>query len=144
MSDAVFDTTVVAIGNKAIADRKPGNSFDKILRLLQSVINHTSRVRYNYKLRGEYDEHVKQCRNDVIEVFFTILDSPQAIRVARNSLSRQHYVLAVRNARWPSHDQHLIAAALDGERPHIYVTELRLERSAPEIHRIFGIRVLKI
>jgi hypothetical protein len=143
VNDAVFDTTVVAVGNRQIADRRSGNSFDKTLRLLQAVINRVMRVRYNSKLRREYDEHVRQYRNDFIEVFFTILDSPQAVQVARNSLSRQHYDMAVRQARWPSHDQHLLASALGGERPHIYVTEQYLQDCGPKIYRIFGIRVQK-
>jgi hypothetical protein len=143
MSDVVFDTTVVAIGNKAIADRKPGNSFDRILRLLQDVVDRLSHVRYNDKLRNEYEEHVKNFRNDVIEIFFSMLDSSQAIRVERNTLSRQHFELAVRQARWQSHDQHLIAAALGGKKTHLYVTEQALEKCAREIYRIFRIRVIK-
>jgi len=144
MSDVVFDTTVVSIGNKNIVDRKTGSSFDKILHLLQKVVDRVLYVRYNDKLRKEFEEHVKTYRNDTIEIFFSILDSSQAIRVKKNNLSRQHFDLAVCKARWPNHDQHLIAAAINGKKPYIYVTEQRLERCAGEVYRVLRIRVIKI
>jgi hypothetical protein len=140
MSDVVFDTTVVDIGNQDIAHRRAGNSFDRTLNLLQAAIDGALRIRYNNKLRGEYEAHVRERRNDFIENFFTILDSPQALRVG-NTLSRQHYNLAVRTERWPSHDQHLISAALGGNRPRIYVTEQQLLNCAAGIYRRFRIRV---
>ncbi len=140
ISDAVFDTTVVAWANKDIATRKPGNSFDRRLGLLELVVAGRMRIRYNSRLLTEYGQHVRQRRNDVIEFFFTVLDSASAIRVPKNNLSRQQHRLAIQQ-RWPTHDQHLLAAALGGDRPCIYVTEKRHANCAFGIHRVFGIGV---
>jgi hypothetical protein len=144
MIDAVLDTTVVAIGNKDIAGRKAGNSFDRVLAVLEKILDGTVLVRYNNKLRVEYTEHVRERRNDFIENFFSILDSSQAIFVRKNSLSRQEYALAVVADRWPSHDQHLIAAAIGGENPTIYVTEHALDVCGARIYRDFDIHVVKV
>ena len=140
MNDAVFDTTVVAFANSDLSARKPGNSLDTRLRLLEGTVRRDFRIRYNAKLLKEYEQHVREHRNDVIELFFGALDSKGAILVKKNSLSRQEFNLA-RNQRWPSHDQHLIAAALGGTQTHIYVTERALVSCAAGIYRVFRIRV---
>jgi hypothetical protein len=140
MNDTVFDTTVVAFSNTHLSARRRGNSLDTRLRLLEGTIRGDFRVRYNAKLLNEYEQHVRQHRNDVIEMFFAVLDSERAVLVKKNSLSRQEFNLA-RNHRWPSHDQHLIAAALGGCQTHIYVTEAALVACASGIYRVFRIRV---
>lgn len=140
MSDAVFDTSVVAIANKDIARRKLGNSIDQKLCLLERAVGGQIRIRYNWKLLTEYKQIVTDQRNDVIESFFQILDSMLAVRVARSTLSRQHFQRAIAQ-RWPRHDQHLLAAALDGDRTCLYVTEVRLAKCAAGIYRVFRIRV---
>jgi hypothetical protein len=143
MSDAVFDATVVTLANSELTARRPGNALDRRLRLLESALHGRLRVRYNGRLLYEYTQHVRERRNDVVDLFFTVLDSPTAVRVARSTLSRQHHGLAT-GQRWPDHDQHLLAAALGGERPQIYVTESRLANCACGIHRIFRIRVTRV
>jgi|SRR6266571_2677589 len=140
MSDAVLDTTVVAFANSDIAARRSGNSLDRRLRILQDVVGRRMQIRYNPKLLTEYQQHITERRNDVIELFFAVLDSSAAIRVGRNTLSRQHFERAT-GERWPAHDQHLLAAAMGGDRPQIYVTERRLSDLASGIHRKFRIRV---
>lgn len=143
MSDAVFDTTVVACANSDIAARRAGNSLDRRLHLLEIAGCGQVRVRYNRKLLSEYQAHIKTRRNDVIELFFAVLDSAWAIRVTRSTLSRQDYRLAVEQ-RWPTHDQHLLAAALGGDRPCVYVTEPRLATCGLGIQRVFNIRVRRV
>jgi hypothetical protein len=138
--DSVFDTTVVALSNKNIADRKKGNAFDRRLRLLEAATGGRVRIRYNSKLLTEYVDHVREHRNDVVDLFFEVLDSSRAIRVGRNTLSRQDHRRAVEQ-RWPNHDQHLLAAALGGNHPSIYVTEELLANCASGIHRVFRIRI---
>jgi len=143
MHDAVIDTTVVAFANCDIAARKEGNSLDKRLEVLETAVNGGIRIRYNDKLITEYADHVRDHINDVIAMFFALLDSAAAIRAKKSTLSRQHYERAVR-VRWPTHDQHLLAAAIGGHRPVVYVTEPLLSNCAAGIHRIFKIHVYRV
>ena len=143
MNDTVFDTTVVAYSNSDLRARKKGNSLDRRIRLIERFVRGGFRLRYNTRLLGEYEEHIREYRNDVIELFFSMLDSNMAIRVPRNNLSRQEHQHAIEQ-RWPSHDQHLIAAALGGTRPVIYVTESQLANCAKRIKRVFSIRISKV
>src|SRR3712207_5880922 len=122
MPDSVFDTTVIAFSNDDLANRTPGNQLDTRLSAIEDVVHGRRRIRYNGKLLGEYVPHLRVRRNDVIDLFVGILDSTQAVRVSRNSLSRQLYAKALQ-CGWPSHDQHLLAAAVDGDRPILFVTE---------------------
>lgn len=143
MSDVVFDTTVVAWANRDMGARRPGNSFDRRLRLLERARDGQLRIRYNKRLLGEYQRRVMERRNDIIEMFFVLLDSTRAIRVSRNNLSRQHHQRAVQEG-WPSHDQHLLAAAVGGDRPCVYVDEHHLAACGAGIHRVLGIRVQRV
>lgn len=143
MNDAVFDTTVVAFANSDIAARRAGNVLDNRLGLLEKALNGRLHIRYNGKLLGEYVAHVSERRNDVIELFFALLDSGRTTLVRKNTLSRQNYRIA-RDERWPTHDQHLLAAALDGENPEIYVTEAILANCDAGIYRVFRIHVRQV
>jgi hypothetical protein len=60
-----------------------------------------------------------------------------------NTLPR-HLHAKMRDANWPSHDQHLLAAAVDGMDPTVYVTESRHVRSAKAVRRHFGIRIVEV
>lgn len=140
MSDAVFDTTVVAFANSTITSHKAGTSCARRFNLLAGAVAGNVRIRYNAKLLTEYTDKVRLRRNDVIELFFALLDSRAAIRVSRNNLSRQHHHRAV-SVRWPIHDQHLLAAAIDGDRSYIYVTEKQLAARGADIHRTFKVHV---
>jgi hypothetical protein len=140
MRDGVLDTTVVARANCDLGTRKRGNALDSRARLLESCLQGILRIRYNPKLLKEYTDHVCKYRNDLIEAFFAILDSPRAFFVKRNALTRQNYDLACK-CRWPSHDQHLIAAALGGICPCIFVTEAALHQCAEKVNQVFGVRV---
>ena len=144
MPDYVFDASVVAMANGQIAGRRPGNVFDKRLRVLEQVVNGTRRLRYNPKLLVEYQQLVKTHRNDVIEVFFAVLDSGRSVRVARNTLTRQHHTRATSNCAWPGHDQHLLAAAIGGDDPSVFVTEDRLAQCAARILAHFSIHIKQL
>jgi hypothetical protein len=142
MPDCVVDSSVVALANGDIAGRRLGNFFDQRLRVLEQIASGARRLRYNGQLLHEYEQLIRQYRNDVIETVFAILDDPRrSLRVSRSSLSRQHYELATRTCRWPSHDQHLLAAAIGGDAPSIAVTEQRLNQCAPAILRNFQVRI---
>lgn len=141
MTDCVIDATIIGLSNDELANRVQGNSLDHKLQIVEQVTSGIRRVRYNSKLLNEYERLVGQYQNDVIHLFFIILDSPRAFRVGRNSLSRQHHASAVNDCGWPSHDQHLIAAALDGIDPSIFVTEFHHAICASRIWRHFAIRI---
>jgi hypothetical protein len=142
MADCVVDASVVHFANGDIAGRRPGNLFDRRLRVLEQVVRGVRRLRYNPKLLGEYAQLVRVHRNDVVEALFILLDdTSRAVFVRRNTLSGQHHATATEKCRWPSHDQHLLAAALGGDDPAVVVTEERLNRCAAAILAKFAIRV---
>jgi hypothetical protein len=141
MPDCVVDASVVAFANGDIAGRRPGNLFDRRLDVIEQVVTGTRRLRYNPKLVGEYRQLIKEHRNDVIEALFAILDSPRSVYVKRNSLSRQNHAKATQTCGWPSHDQHLLAAALDGDESAVVVTEGHLVQCSAAILMHFDIRV---
>jgi hypothetical protein len=143
MPDCVIDATVVAYANGNLKGEKPGNILSRRLRVLRSVVNGEMQIRYNSKLLAEYTQLVKVHRNDVIEVFFIALESDRAIRVPRNTLSKQDYALA-KTCRWPSHDQHLIAAARFGDKTSLFVTEQAHGASASKIRLHFRITVIRL
>lgn len=140
MADCVLDASVVALANGDITARRPGNVFDRRLAVIEKVGSGALRLRYNSKLLCEYQPLIREYRNDVIELFFAVL-ADRAIRVPRNTLSRQHYARATQRCRWPPHDQHLLAAALGGNDPAIFVTERRLAQCAARVLACFAVHV---
>ena len=141
MPDCVLDASVVYMANGDIAKRKPGNVLDRRLVAIEEVVSGAMRLRYNRRLLGEYQRLIQEFRNDVIELFFAVLDSDRCILVKRSTLSRQHFATCKRVCRWPSHDQHLLAAALGGDEPWIFVTEAHLAQCAAQILASFAIHV---
>jgi hypothetical protein len=143
MADSVLDATVVAFGNGDIAARRPGNLFDRRLTAIEQVASGLRRLRYNTRLLGEYTQLIQERRNDVIELFFTALDDERSVLVKRNTLSRQDYARA-RKCRWPTHDQHLLAAAVEGNDPTIFVTESRHVQRAAKILTCFAVHIVDL
>jgi hypothetical protein len=142
MPDCVLDATVVAFSNGDIAGRRPGNALDRRLAALEQIAAGVRRLRYNPKLLHEYQELIKEYRNDVIETLFNLLDDTRrAILVRRNSLSRQDHAKATESCGWPSHDQHLLAAALNGVDPVIVVTEEHHSQCANAILKHFAVHI---
>ena len=144
MHDAVFDASVVAFSNGDLAGRRSGNAIDVRLRTVENALSGRSRVRYNPKLLKEYGDHVKHYRNDVIASFFALLDSQKSVFVKRNTLSSSKHDLANGRCRWPSHDQHLLAAAVGGNKPEVFVTEGALAACSACIKRHFKIDVVHV
>jgi hypothetical protein len=144
MSDCVVDASVLALANTDLATRRPGNPVDVRLRVVEQIATGARRLRYNQRLLGEYQRLILGYRNDLIELFFLVLDSNQSVLVPRSTLPRQHYSLAVRKCHWPSHDQHLLAAALGGVDPSIVVTEVRLANCGPLILRYFAVHLEQV
>jgi hypothetical protein len=144
MPDCVLDASVVALSNGDLAGRRSGNMLDRRLLVLEEVIADHRRLRYNARLLGEYQRLIQDYRNDVIELLFRVLDSDRSVRVSRNNLTSQNHAMATRRCRWPSHDQHLLAAALDGVDPSIFVTEDRLARCAAQILTHFDVHITRL
>jgi hypothetical protein len=140
MSDCVLDASVVAFSNGDIAGRRPGNVFDRRLAAIERVVSGERSLRYNSKLLGEYKGLVRVYRNDVIELLFIIL-ADKGVLVKRNTLSRQEHAVATGKCRWPSHDQHLLAAAVGGIDPVIVVTESHLASCAARVLTYFAVYV---
>lgn len=140
MPDCVVDATIIYKANGDIAaGRRPGNILDRRLIVIEQIGSGARRLRYNSKLLNEYQQVAREHRNDVVELFFTAL-AERAVLVTRNKLSPHLYARATQ-CRWPSHDQHLLAAAVDGTNPTIFVTERRHVNCADCVLRRFAVHV---
>jgi hypothetical protein len=140
--NTVYDTTVVAYANGDLRGRQNNNALDKRLRRLEEFVCGRRVAWYNTRLLNEYTEKVREHRNDVIVAFVTRL-AEHGRRAARNNLSRQNYARATQ-ARWPKHDQHLLAAAVDaGAGTVIFVTEDYLSNCAAQVRERLGVVVTK-
>ena len=142
MRDTVYDTSFVAYSNGELAGRKANNVLDRRLSKIEEFVEGKRVAWYNDKLLGEYRDKVRRTRNDVIETFLIRL-ADAGRRAARSRLSRTNYAKALK-AQWPSHDQHLLAAAIEGTRATIFVTEKVLEDCAKSAKREFGFSVVRI
>lgn len=78
----------------------------------------------------------------MIEAFLTQL-SERGRLAKRNSLSRQDYSRALKIG-WPTHDQHLLAAGLEGSRTTIFVTEDAHARCSAALRRQFHLSVVQL
>ena len=131
----------MSYANGDLRGRRPGNALDRRLGVLEKIHDGALRVRFNQKLFLEYETIIKTKRNDNIEAFFAIIDSEHAVRVSRNSLSKKLHDLATTKCKWPSHDQHLLAAAVTGDRPTIFTSEVKLSKCAGKILLHFDVHV---
>src|SRR6266851_785662 len=136
MKHTVYDTSFVAYSNGELAGRRPNNVLDRRLSKIEEFVEGKRVAWYNDKLFGEYRDRVRHTRNDVIDAFLIRL-ADAGRRVARSTLSTPNYAKA-RKAQWPSHDQHLLAAAVEATRATIFVTEKALEDCAGTVKREFG------
>jgi len=140
--DTVYDTSLIVYSNGDLAGRRRNNVLDRRLSRIEEFLSGSRSAWYNDKLLNEYEAKVHQRRNDVIDAFLTKL-ADTGKRAERSRLSRVNYAKS-RAIRWPSHDQHQLAAALEGKRTTIFVTEEALARCAADVKRVFGVTVLRI
>ena len=140
MPEAVFDTSFLHTANGPYSGQKNSSALNRRLTAIRGVNSGHSRVRYNDKLLAEYSNSLKVHRNDVIEQFIELLDSKKAIRLPSSTLRHADKAKA-NECRWPTHDQHVLAAAVGGSGVVIHVTENALGACAKKVKRIFGIKI---
>jgi len=140
MDECVFDASFVRLANDSLFGEKLGNLLNRRLNAMRTVVDGDCRIRCNSKLLTEYSAQVRDHRNDVIEQFFSLLDSQETVWVKRSTLSRQDKNKA-NKCRWPTHDQHVLAAAIGGNAVVIHVTEDALGLCATSVRRIFGFHI---
>jgi hypothetical protein len=143
MPECVFDTSFIRLANDSLFGEKKGNLLNRRLVPLRQVVAGQSRLRYNRKLLNEYTQQVSVRHNDIVEQLFVLLDSPQAILVKKNALSRQDKSKA-NGCRWPTHDQHVLAAAIGGTDVVIHVTEGALGACSRDVKRVFGFHINRV
>ena len=140
MGECVFDTSFIFLANGQLAGERPGNLLNKRLSAIRRVVDRRARPRYNQKLLTEYQDKIRVYRNDVIELFVAILDTEAAINVKTNRLKRADLDKA-QKCGWPLHDQHVLAAAIGGNKVVIHVTENALGACSSKVKRLFGVSV---
>lgn len=147
MPDRVFDTKFVAAANGPMtqSSRKQNNVLDRRLKHIEEfAIHQRVRARYNSKLLEEYEAKLLESRNDIIQLFLTKLaDSQKCTFVKSNKLQRSDYAKCC-DIGWPSHDQHLLAAAVNGEKVAICTTEQSHGVVGKQVYREFRIAVICI
>ncbi|MGD0036813.1 MAG: hypothetical protein ABSC53_05930 [Bacteroidota bacterium] len=141
MIDFVVDATIIGMSNVEMVAPETNSRFVRLVAVLDQIANGNDHARYNSRLLSEYEQLTKIHRNDIIDMFFNLLEPPHSVFVNRNRLERHHYVVAVDKCGWPSHDQHLLAAAIGGSNPLILVTEPILANCGQKILRHFKIHV---
>jgi len=144
MSDAVIDTTVVALSNVRLTCLKEGSNLHARIRLLKQCYAGERRIRFNGRLRAEYDSKVSGIENDFVRLFFELLDSSRSIFVKKSTLSRQFYDRARNDCGWPGHDQHILAAGVGGEQVVLFVTEERHCNCRAAIKRVFDFNLVRM
>ena len=142
MPNTVYDAAFVAYSNGDLVGRKRGNVLDKRLKAIEQFLTGERVAWYNNKLFTEYEMHVRLRRNDLIDAFFMRLVDVGR-KAIRSRLSRPHFATAT-EIRWPSHDQHLLAAAIEAEDATKFTTEEVLANCARGARRCFGVRVIRI
>lgn len=144
MIDRVFDTKFMASVNGSLTGRKDGNAMDRRLRQVEAFVRGQDRARWNSKLMTEYTTALSEPRNDVVFQFWALLDDPKkTVMVSRSKLAKADYARSLK-CGWPSHDQHLLAAAIDGIDPVVLTTEDAHGVCAAKVQRAFSIRVVTI
>lgn len=115
---------------------------DKRLALLELAVRGITETLINRKLLGEYERQIKNVaiRNETIRMFIEYVVD-RGTDSGRSALSSRDWEKA-RAARWPAHDQHLLAAAIIRPRTTIYVTEGAHQRCTDSIQKQFGIRIV--
>ena len=141
MSDAVVDASVIGMTDEDLLAQGSEDSIRRRVKLIDDCANKKLRLRCNPTLEGEYSRILKDSNKDLHILFLGALES--AFRVTKNKLDRHAYLRSL-DAGWPSHDQHLLAAAIGGTRPTIYVTEKKLFSCATKVKREFSISVSSI
>lgn len=141
MADVVIDASVIGLCNGDLAQSRPGSAVERRLTVIERAAKGEHRLRYNPKLLTEYQQLTRNQTNDLIELFFaTLADTSRTVFVKRNTLCNSDRAKADK-CRWPSHDRHLLAAAVGGNHPFIFVTEAQLALCAKKVLATFCIRI---
>lgn len=140
----VIDTKFVANANGPLSARKSGNILDRRLCVLERIVRDRLPAMVNKKLIGEYRAKVASqgFRNEAVMSFFTYVVD-HGVDSGRSTLSSPDYS-KLRDCRWPSHDQHVIAACGNARQVEIQVTEAAHEKCAAAIKREFSHYVIRL
>ena len=74
MPNTVYDTSFLAKSNGGINGRKHGSVLDRRLCAVEGFLNGNRVAWYNNKLLNEYTDHIKSYRNDILDLFFRLLE----------------------------------------------------------------------
>ena len=140
MSDSVVDTSFIAMANEELAEVGQNELLHRRISAIGNIVDGKDRLRVNPKLLKEYEPHIRERRNDIVDQFVALLDAPETIKLSSSSLRKADNVRA-NDCRWPTHDKHLLAAAMGGEAVTIHVTENALALCARDVRRVFGFKV---
>ena len=139
MSETVYDTRFLACANGNISNLRPFSQLQKRVSYVKEFSDGKTTARFNAKLLQEYDKHIKEYRNEIIESFFKLLVD-HGIKSNRNTLTGPDWQRL--DGAWPTHDRHLLAAAIDGVKVRIITSEKDLVKKKAVVKRIFRIDVL--
>ncbi len=143
MKDTVYDASFVKFSLAESSESERSELTNQRWKEIEGFIVGKRKLYYNQKLGKEYNQLLKNATNDdsVQAFIFALVDT--GIKGSKNGLSRQKRVQA-QAAGWPTHDDHLLSAALLGTKTEIFVTEQTLANCGTAIKRIFKFVITRI
>jgi hypothetical protein len=139
--ECVVDTTVLQKANAPIT--KPvarGSQFARRLAILRAILEGEIVALYSSRLVHEYEQHVKEPRNDFVRAFFELLDD-----VGRATYNWHRWTGAVRDkarkCRFPREDYHVLRTAIRGTPSAIITEEQRMVGTDACIYRELRVHV---
>ena len=139
--ECVVDTIVLQKANAPIT--KPvarGSQFARRLAVLQDIREGRLVPLHSRQLVQEYEEHVKEPRNEFVKAFFELLDD-----VRRATYNWHPWTGAVREkarkCRFPREDHHVLRTAIRGTPSTIITEEKRMLRTDACIYRELRVHV---
>ena len=142
--ECVVDTTVLQKANAPIT--KPvarSGQFARRLDVLQAILDGRIVVLYSRRLIHEYEEHVKEPRNDLVRAFFELLDDVGRATQNWHPLTGDVKAKA-RKCRFPREDYHVLRTAIRENPSTIVTEEERMLRTDACIYRTLRVHIRSI
>lgn len=139
---AVYDTNVLVYSSADLAARSEDDDLNQRLKAVERFLHKEILAGWNPKLKGEYDTHIPEKKNDLIVSFLQEL-TDRGTFVKSNKLQRHRWVRA-KQAGWPNHDQHLLAVVDGCISGVVYTTENAHAICGAAIKRLLSIKVVKL
>lgn len=141
----VVDTCILQKAN-AMITVEPGaySDFRRRVALLLTFVNGTNIALFSDAIVREYEERVKEPRNDYVRLFFELVTAPGSGAMASWAPRWRGDRDVARRCRFPKHDDHLLRTAVPKAPAVIYTEEAALVRTDACVHRRLQVHILPL